>query len=89
MYVSPMWAQVGYYFGQNKVLYKDFEWAVLRTEHFDVHYYPEEEQAARDAARMAERAYQVSRYQEPPRKTRREHSPSVVIQAAPFVGAPL
>ncbi len=44
MYVSPMWAQVGYYFGQNKVLYKDFEWAVLRTEHFDVHYYPEEEQ---------------------------------------------
>jgi Tol biopolymer transport system component len=50
-------AQVGYYFGQNKVLYKDFDWAVFRTEHFDVHYYPEEKQAALDAARMAERGY--------------------------------
>jgi len=50
-------AQVGFYFGQNKVHYKDFDWAVLRTEHFDVHYYSEEAEAALDAARMAERAY--------------------------------
>jgi Tol biopolymer transport system component len=50
-------AQVGYYFGQNKVLYKDFDWSVFRTEHFDVYYYPEEKQAAQDAARMAERGY--------------------------------
>jgi len=54
---SSVSAQVGYYFGQNKVLYKDFDWAVFRTEHFDVHYYPEEKQAALDAARMAERGY--------------------------------
>ena len=54
---SPVWAQAGFQFGQNKVLYKDFDWAVLRTEHFDVHYYPEEEKAAHDAARMAERGY--------------------------------
>jgi len=53
----PAWAQVGAYFGQNKVLYKDFAWAVFRTVHFDVHYYPEEKQAALDAARMAERGY--------------------------------
>ncbi|MGH7595613.1 MAG: peptidase MA family metallohydrolase [bacterium] len=55
--ISSAWAQVGNYFGQNKVLYKDFDWAVFRTAHFDVHYYPEEKQAAQDAARMAERGY--------------------------------
>jgi len=50
-------AQLGYGFGQNKVHYKNFDWKVLRTEHFDVHYYTEEAEAALDAARMAERGY--------------------------------
>src|SRR5687768_2234312 len=45
------------YFGQNKVQYRSFDFQVLRTEHFDLHYYPEEEATARDAARMAERWY--------------------------------
>ncbi|HEU0016591.1 MAG TPA: hypothetical protein VFQ45_23115 [Longimicrobium sp.] len=45
------------YFGRNKVQYRTFDFRVLRTTHFDVYYYPEEEQAARDAARMAERWY--------------------------------
>lgn len=45
------------YFGRNKVQYEHFEWKVMRTEHFDIHYYPEEEPAVRDAARMAERWY--------------------------------
>jgi Tol biopolymer transport system component len=54
-------AQIGYYFGQNKVQYKNFDWAVYRTEHFDVHYYQEEEMFAYDAARMAERAYDYLR----------------------------
>jgi Tol biopolymer transport system component len=45
------------YFGQNKVQYKNFRWAVLKTEHFDVHYYSGEEEAVQDAAVMAERAY--------------------------------
>ncbi|MCL4708877.1 PD40 domain-containing protein [bacterium] len=49
--------QPGYQFGQNKVQYKNFKWQVMRTEHFDVHYYPEETEAAQDAARMAERGY--------------------------------
>ncbi|MDZ7269216.1 MAG: DPP IV N-terminal domain-containing protein [candidate division KSB1 bacterium] len=49
--------QPGYQFGQNKVQYKNFKWQVLRTAHFDVHYYPEETEAAQDAARMAERGY--------------------------------
>jgi Tol biopolymer transport system component len=51
---SPASAQ---YFGQNKVQYRTFDFQVLKTEHFDIHYYPEEEAAARDVARMAERWY--------------------------------
>lgn len=43
------------YFGRNKVQWEDFDWRVLKTEHFDIYYYPEEERAVRDAARMAER----------------------------------
>ncbi len=56
-FCTPAFTQVGAYFGQNKVQYKNFEWKVFRTDHFDVHYYPEEEQAAHDAARMVERGY--------------------------------
>lgn len=45
-----------YRFGQNKVRSQKFNWEVLRTTHFDVHYYSEE-MPAREAAWMAERGY--------------------------------
>jgi Tol biopolymer transport system component len=45
------------YFGRNKVQYRTFDFHVLRTPHFDIYFYPEEEAATRDAARMAERWY--------------------------------
>ncbi|HET7226675.1 MAG TPA: BamA/TamA family outer membrane protein [Candidatus Eisenbacteria bacterium] len=45
------------YFGQNKVRYRRFDFKVLKTEHFDIYYYPEEAAAVDDAARMAERWY--------------------------------
>ncbi|HEV8316374.1 MAG TPA: hypothetical protein VGQ10_03155 [Vicinamibacterales bacterium] len=45
------------YFGRNKVHYDRLDFRVLQTDHFDVYYYDEEEQAARLAARMAERWY--------------------------------
>ncbi|MFL5479024.1 MAG: hypothetical protein ACJ8AF_05355 [Gemmatimonadaceae bacterium] len=45
------------YFGQNQVQYKHFDWQVIETEHWLVHYYPEEREGAMDAARMAERSY--------------------------------
>ncbi len=45
------------YFGRNKVQYDNFKFQVLSTEHFDIYFYPEEEEAVRDAARMAERWY--------------------------------
>ena len=45
------------YFGMNQVQYKHFDWQVIETEHWLVHYYPEERAGAMDAARMAERSY--------------------------------
>jgi hypothetical protein len=44
-------------FGRNKVQYRAFDFEVIQTEHFDLHFYPEEREAAMDAARMAERSY--------------------------------
>lgn len=52
--VPPVSAQ---YFGQNKVLYKSFDYRVLKTAHFTIYYYPEEAQAVDLAARLAERWY--------------------------------
>lgn len=45
------------YFGQNKVQYRSFNFQVLKTEHFDIYFYPEAREAVLDAARMAERSY--------------------------------
>jgi hypothetical protein len=45
------------YFGRNKVQYRNFDFRILRTEHFDVYYYDEEREAATLAGRMAERWY--------------------------------
>lgn len=49
----------GQYFGRNKVIYETFDYRVLKTHRFDVHYtadkYPPEARAIHDAGRMAER----------------------------------
>ncbi len=45
------------YFGRNKVQYESFDFKVLKTEHFDIHYYPEASEAVEQAGRMAERWY--------------------------------
>ena len=47
----------GGYFGRNKVQYREFKFKVLKTDHFDIYYYAEEEEAAKLASRMAERWY--------------------------------
>jgi len=54
LFVAPASAQ---YFGRNKVQYDNFDFKVFKTEHYEIYYYPEEEQAVKDAARMAERWY--------------------------------
>lgn len=48
---------LGQYFGRNKVQYDQFDFRVLPTEHFDIYFYPEEEEKIQDVARMAERWY--------------------------------
>lgn len=55
--VSASPASAQRYFGQNQVKYRYFHWRVLETEHFLIHYYPEEKLPVHDAARMAERSY--------------------------------
>src|SRR5438046_10697749 len=50
-------AAEGQYFGRNKVQYGNFQFEVLKTEHFDILYYPEEKAAAGVAGRLAERWY--------------------------------
>ncbi len=51
----PLEAQ---YFGRNKVQYDDFDFEVLSTPHFDIHYYPETGVVVEDVSRMAERWYE-------------------------------
>ncbi len=46
------------YFGRNKVQYDNFEFSVLKTPHFDYHYYPVEAKAVEDVVRMGERWYE-------------------------------
>jgi len=48
-----------FYFGRNKVQYTTFDWHVLKTEHFDIYYYPEMKDLAERGAFLAEESYTV------------------------------
>ncbi len=48
-----------YYFGRNKVHYTDFEWKVMRTEHFEIYFYAGMDTLARQGAYFAERSYGI------------------------------
>jgi WD40 repeat protein len=43
------------YFGRNKVQYKDFDFQILRTEHFDIYFYPSAREGIDISARLVER----------------------------------
>jgi hypothetical protein len=45
------------YFGQNKVRHEIHDFKVLKTDHFDIHYYDEKKDTAVEFGRMAERWY--------------------------------
>lgn len=45
------------YFGRNKVQWEQFDFKVLKTEHFDIYYYDREADVVNDIGRMAERWY--------------------------------
>ncbi len=50
----PAQAQNGVSFGRNKIAYERLRWHVLKTEHFDVYYYPEARALAEMGAAIAE-----------------------------------
>ena len=52
------WGQF-FYFGENKIQYTRFTWEVMKTEHFDIYYYPEMKDLAARAAALAEESYRV------------------------------
>jgi hypothetical protein len=47
----------GFYFGRNKIQYTQFNWHILKTEHFDIYYYPEMQDMAEKGAQFAENAF--------------------------------
>ncbi len=51
---APVSAQ---YFGRNKVQYRGLTFQVLKTEHFDIYFYPQEKAGVDISARLAERWY--------------------------------
>lgn len=54
---------VGYGFGQNKIAYRQFEWHVYHSPHFNVHYYTAEESSLQKVVSFAESDYDdVSRF---------------------------
>lgn len=48
-----------FFFGRNKVQYTEFDWRVLKTDHFDIYYYPEMKDLAERGGFLAEESYRV------------------------------
>ncbi|MGE5438433.1 MAG: hypothetical protein ACM3UR_01170, partial [Bacteroidota bacterium] len=56
--ILPAAAQAQFYFfGRNKVQYDNFNWKVLKTEHFDIYFYDDFEEMAEIGANFAEEAF--------------------------------
>jgi Tol biopolymer transport system component len=55
---STVFAQF-FYFGRNKVQYTEFDWHVLRTDHFDIYYYADMKDLAEKGAFCAEEAFKI------------------------------
>jgi len=51
-------AQFGYHFGRNKIQYEIFDWQIMKTDHFEIYYYPEMLELAEHGAFFAEEAYE-------------------------------
>jgi Tol biopolymer transport system component len=58
--VTPQWGGAGY--GKNKIQYRDFNWQIYHSPHFNVHYYSAAEPSLQKVVSFAESAYdQLSR----------------------------
>ena len=50
-------AQYSSYFGKNKIQYRDFDWQIYHSPHFDLYYYEAEKELLEKVASFAESAY--------------------------------
>lgn len=48
---------LGQYFGKNRIQYRDFDWQIYHSPHFDVYYYKAEDESLQKAVSFAESAY--------------------------------
>ncbi len=55
-FARPLYSQT-FYFGKNKIQYVDFDWHLLKGEHVDLYFYPEEREIAEVALEEAEASY--------------------------------
>ena len=46
------------YFGRNKVQYEEFDFRIMNLPHWDLYFYPGQEESIQDVARMSERWYE-------------------------------
>src|SRR3954462_9298299 len=69
------------YFGRNKVQYKKLDFQVLKTEHFDIYFYPSEREGIDISARLAER--REARLERPLQPTRGGRQPLVLYASHP------
>jgi hypothetical protein len=56
-FVSDLSLAQFFYFGRNKIQYEEFDWKILRTDHFDIYYYGEMGFVADIGAKYAEEIY--------------------------------
>src|SRR5262249_44831364 len=54
---AQLHAQIALYYGKNQVKYDTFRWRTYKTEHFEIFFYPQEEEHLQRVASMAESAY--------------------------------
>jgi len=62
LFLSPLEAQYGSSFsgdrfGKNKIQYRDFDWQIYHSPHFNLHFYKEEEPQLQKVVSIAESAY--------------------------------
>lgn len=56
IFFSNSFSQI-YFFGRNKVHYENFDWKVLKTDHFNIYYYDDFGEMAEIGAKYAEEAF--------------------------------
>src|SRR5205823_11950756 len=57
IFAPQLHAQIVPYYGKNNVKYDTFDWKTYKTDHFEIFFYPQEEEHLQRVASMAESAY--------------------------------